>query len=143
MTQKHKRPPAPASKKLPKKAAKPAVAAHSSKEKVHAVPHSKDKGKHVEKHVEAKKPLAKGKAPEKAAAPAVDAKGKVVELKAAQKLAAARVSAAVVATPAPADGKKGKKGNSELINLPARTKVLPEERQSQLKLLIARGMELR
>ena len=49
MTQKHKRPSAPASKKLPKKAAKPAAAsAHSSKEKaVHAV-----KGKHVEKHVE-------------------------------------------------------------------------------------------
>ena len=43
--------------------------------------------------------------------------------------------------PAPAEGKKGKKGNAELINLPARRNVLPEERQSQLKLLIARGKE--
>ena len=95
MTQKHKRPTAPASKKLPKKAAKPAVAAHSSKEKrAHVAAHSKDKGKHVEKHVEVKKPLVKGKAPDKVAAPVVDAKGKVVELKAAQKLAAARAAAA-------------------------------------------------
>ena len=39
------------------------------------------------------------------------------------------------------DGKKGKKGAAELINLPARRSVLPEERQSQLKLLIARGKE--
>jgi RNA polymerase primary sigma factor len=139
MTQKHKRPTAPASKKLPKKAAKPAAAAHGKDT------HSKEKGahaakaKHVEKHVEVKKPVAgKGKTPDKVAAPVVDAKGKVVELKAAQKLAAARATAAA---PAPVDGKKGKKGNSELINLPARTKVLPEERQSQLKLLIARGKE--
>ena len=82
MTQKHKRPTAPASKKLPKKAAKPAVAAHSLKDKTAHV-HSKDahpKGKHVEKHVEAKKPLVKGKAPDKVVAPVVDAKGKVVEL---------------------------------------------------------------
>src|SRR6187399_945155 len=141
MTQKHKRPTAPASKKLPKKAAKPAVAAHSSKEKgAHAAAHSKDKGKHVEKHVEVKKPLVKGKAPDKAVAPVADAKGKVIELKAAQKLAAARAAAAAAA-PAPAEGKKGKKGNAELINLPARRNVLPEERQSQLKLLIARGKE--
>ena len=140
MTQKHKRPSAPASKKLPKKAAKPAVAAHSSKEKAaHAAAHSKDKGKHVEKHVEVKKPLVKGKAPEKVVAPVADTKGKVVELKAAQKLAAARAAAAAV--PAPVEGKKGKKGNAELINLPARRNVLPEERQSQLKLLIARGKE--
>jgi RNA polymerase primary sigma factor len=140
MTQKHKRPTAPASKKLPKPAGKPAAAAHSSKEKAkaaHAAPHAK--GKHVEKHAEVKKPLAKGKAPEKVAAPVADVKGKVVELKAAQKLAAARAAAA--ATPAPVDGKKGKKGNAELINLPARRNVLPEERQSQLKLLIARGKE--
>ena len=68
-----------------------------------------------------------------------DAKGKVVELKAAQKLAAARAAAA--GAPAAADVKKGKKGNAELINLPARRNVLPEERQSQLKLLIARGKE--
>jgi len=138
MTQKHKRPTAPASKKLPKKAAKPVAApAHASKEKaVHAA-----KGKHVEKHVEVKKPLVKGKAAEKVAAPApVDAKGKVIELKPAQKLAAARAAAAAAATPA-VDGKKGKKGNAELINLPARRNVLPEERQSQLKLLIARGKE--
>ena len=110
MTQKHKRPTAPASKSLPKKAAKTA-AAHSSKEKAkaaHASTHSKDthsKGKHVEKHVEVKKPLVKGKAPDKVAAPATDAKGKVVELKAAQKLAAARAAAATAAAPAPADGK--------------------------------------
>ncbi len=143
MTQKHKRPTAPASKKLPKKAAKPAVAAHSSKEKAAHV-HSKDphsKGKHVEKHAEVKKPLVKGKAPDKVAAPVADAKGKVVELKAAQKLAAARAAAAAAAAPAPAEAKKGKKGNAELINLPARRNVLPEERQSQLKLLIARGKE--
>jgi hypothetical protein len=56
--------------------------------------HSKDKGKHVEKHVEVKKPLVKGKAPDKVVAPVADAKGKVVELKAAQKLAAARAAAA-------------------------------------------------
>ena len=87
-----------------------------------------------------KKPTAKAKAAEKApAAPVADAKGKVVELKAAQKLAAARAAAA--GAPAAADGKKGKKGNAELINLPARRNVLPEERQSQLKLLIARGKE--
>jgi RNA polymerase primary sigma factor len=138
MTQKHKRPVAPASKKLPKKA-------HSSKEKAAAAAaHAKEKAaaaakaKHAEKHAEVKKPLAKGKAAEKAHAPAADAKGKVVELKAAQKLAAARASA----NPAPADPKaKGKKGAAELINLPARRSVLPEERQSQLKLLIARGKE--
>jgi RNA polymerase primary sigma factor len=137
MTQKHKRPAAPASKKLPKKAAKPAAAAsHSTKEKASQVA----KAKHVEKHVEVKKPLPKGKAPEKASAPApVEAKGKVVELKAAQKLAAARAAAIPAA---PADAKvKGKKGAAELINLPARRNVLPEERQSQLKLLIARGKE--
>jgi RNA polymerase primary sigma factor len=140
MTQKHKRPAAPASKKLPKKAAKPAAAqpkaaSHAAKTK-HVDKHHVEK--HAEKHVDVKKPLAKGKAP---AAPVVDAKGKAVELKPAQKLAAARaaVQAAVVA--APVDGKKGKKGNAELINLPARRNVLPEERQSQLKLLIARGKE--
>ena len=83
----------------------------------------------------------KGKAPDKVAAPVADAKGKVVELKAAQKLAAARAAAAAAAAPAPAEAKKGKKGNAELINLPARRNVLPEERQSQLKLLIARGKE--
>ncbi len=135
MTQKHKRPTAPASKKVPKKAAKPAaVAASKPAHPPKAAP------KHVEKHAEVKKPLAKVKAPEKAAAPAAapDAKGKVVELKAAQKLAAARAAAQAAA--APADGKKGKKG-AELINLPARRSVLPEERQSQLKLLIARGKE--
>jgi len=143
MTQKHKRPAAPASKKLPKKAA------HSSKEKVAAAA-SKEKAaamaktKHVEKHVEVKKPLPKGKAPEKAAAPAhaADPKTKVVELKAAQKLAAARATAHPAAAATPVDAKaKGKKGAAELINLPARRNVLPEERQSQLKLLIARGKE--
>jgi RNA polymerase primary sigma factor len=141
MTQKHKRPTAPASKKLPKKAAKSAVAA--SKDKAHAASHAKEKAKHVEKHAEVKKPLAKGKAQEKVAAPAADPKGKVVELKPAQKLAAARAAAAAAAQAAPADGKapKGKKGSAELINLPARRNVLPEERQSQLKLLIARGKE--
>src|SRR5262245_36299781 len=137
MTQKHKRPTAPASKKLPKKAAKPAAAAASKA--THAA--ASAKAKHVEKHAEVKKPVGKVKAPEKAAAaPAPEAKGKVVELKAAQKLAAARAAAQAAA--APADGKvKGKKGAAELINLPARRSVLPEERQSQLKLLIARGKE--
>src|ERR1044071_2774613 len=122
MSQKHKRTAAPAS--------------HSTKDKASQVA----KAKHVEKHVEVKKPLPKGKAPEKASAPApVEAKGKVVELKAAQKLAAARTAAIPAA---PADVKaKGKKGAAELINLPARRNVLPEERQSQLKLLIARGKE--
>src|SRR5205085_4798649 len=101
------------------------------------------KAKHVEKHAEVKKPVGKVKAPEKAAAPAPEAKGKVVELKPAQKLAAARAAAqaAQAAVAAPVPGKKGKKGNTELINLPARRNVLPEERQSQLKLLIARGKE--
>ena len=134
MTQKHKRPVAPASKKLAKKAGKPTVAAHSSKEKgAHAA-------KTAAKHAEVKKPPAKVKAAEKApAAPANDAKGKVIELKAAQKLAAARAAANAAAAP---DGKvKGRKGSAELINLPARRNVLPEERQSQLKLLIARGKE--
>jgi RNA polymerase primary sigma factor len=135
MTQKHKRPTAPASKKLAKKAAKPA-ATHAK------TAHAKDKGKHAEKHVEVKKPLPKGKAVEKAAAAPVEAKGKAVDLKPAQKLAAARAAAAAAAQ-APADGKapKGKKGSAELINMPARRSVLPEERQSQLKLLIARGKE--
>jgi RNA polymerase primary sigma factor len=138
MTQKHKRPAAPASKKLPKKAAKPAAAAHSKSATSHA---AKSATKHVEKHVEVKKPVGKVKAAEKVvAAPPADPKGKVVELKPAQKLAAAR-AAAHAAAAAPADGKKGKKGSAELINLPARRNVLPEERQSQLKLLIARGKE--
>ncbi len=138
MTQKHKRPTVPASKKLPKKAAKPAAAAHSSKT-AHPVK-TKHVEKHVEKHADVKKPLAKGKAPEKAAPAPVESKGKVVDLKPAQKLAAARAAAAV--QPAPVEGKvKGKKGAAELINLPARRNVLPEERQSQLKLLIARGKE--
>ncbi|HUQ09883.1 MAG TPA: RNA polymerase sigma factor RpoD [Steroidobacteraceae bacterium] len=147
MTQKHKRPAVPASKKLPPKkaahASKAAAAAHPSKEKpVAAQAHSKEKAKHVEKHVEVKKPLTKGKAPEKTAAAAADAKGKVVDLKPAQKLAAARAAAAAAQTAAPADTKtKGKKGAAELINMPARRNVLPEERQSQLKLLIARGKE--
>ena len=138
MTQKHKRPTAPASKKLPKKAAKPAAAAASKV--THAAANAK--AKHVEKHAEVKKPAGKVKAPEKAATPpAPEAKGKVVELKAAQKLAAAR-AAAQAAAATPADAKtKGKKGGAELINLPARRSVLPEERQSQLKLLIARGKE--
>src|SRR5689334_6277208 len=137
MTQKHKRPTAPASKKLPKKAAKPAAAAASKV--THAAANAK--AKHVEKHAEVKKPVGKVKAPEKAATPpAPEAKGKVVELKAAQKLAAARAAAQAAA--APADGKtRGKKGAAELINLPARRNVLPEERQSQLKLLIARCRE--
>ncbi|MES1263681.1 MAG: RNA polymerase sigma factor region1.1 domain-containing protein, partial [Peristeroidobacter soli] len=144
MTQKHKRPTAPASKKVPAK-----KAAHSSKEKAaaaahakaaHATTHSKDSHSKA-KHVETKKPLAKGKAPDKVVAPVADTKGKVVELKPAQKLAAARAQAAAAAAAAPADGKKGKKSNAELINLPARRNVLPEERQSQLKLLIARGKE--
>src|SRR4051812_49342198 len=142
MTQKHKRPTAPASKKLPKKAAKPAAAAASKV--THAAANAK--AKHVEKHAEVKKPLGKVKAPEKAAVPAPATKGKLVELKPAEKLAAARAAAqaaagAAAAAGAPAQGKKGKKGNAELINLPARRNVLPEERQSQLKLLIARGKE--
>jgi RNA polymerase primary sigma factor len=137
MTQKHKRPVAPASKKLAKTTGKPTAAAHSSKEKAKAA----HPGKAAAKHAEAKKPLPKSKAAEKAAAPAVDPKAKVVELKPAQKLAAARAAAAAAAAPAPAEGKKGKKGNAELINMPARRNVLPEERQSQLKLLIARGKE--
>jgi RNA polymerase primary sigma factor len=136
MTQKHKRPPAPASKKLAKKAGKPA-AAHASKEKAHAAPNSK--GKHAEKHAEVKKPVGKAKAAEKAVAPPPEAKGKVVELKPAQKLAAARAAANAAA--AEGGKTKGKKGAAELINLPARRSVLPEERQSQLKLLIARGKE--
>jgi RNA polymerase primary sigma factor len=133
MTQKHKRPVAPASKKLAKKAGKPAVAAHSKEKAAHTA-------KVATKHAEVKKPPAKLKAADKApAAPANDAKGKVVELKAAQKLAAARAAANPAATP---EGKpKGRKGSAELINLPARRNVLPEERQSQLKLLIARGKE--
>jgi RNA polymerase primary sigma factor len=134
MTQKHKRPASPASKKLAKKAAKP-TAVHAKAAPV----------KHAAKHAEVKKPAAKAKAPEKGTthashAPAPADKGKVVELKPAQKLAAAR-AAANAAAAAPVDGKKGKKGNAELINLPARRNVLPEERQSQLKLLIARGKE--
>ena len=136
MTQKHKRPTAPASKKLPKKAAaKPAATAASKA--THAAANAK--AKHVEKHAEVKKPVGKVKAPEKNAAPAPEAKGKVVELKPAQKLAAARAAAqaAGAAAAAPVPGKKGKKGNAELINLPARRNVMPEERQSQLKLLIA------
>jgi RNA polymerase primary sigma factor len=142
MTQKHKRPPAPASKKLaPKKASKPTTAAAS---KATHVAQAKDKAKHVEKHVDVKKAAgAKAKAPEKAAPAVVEAKGKVVDLKPAQKLAAARAAAnAAAATAPPADAKaKGKKAGAELINLPARRSVLPEERQSQLKLLIARGKE--
>jgi RNA polymerase primary sigma factor len=143
MTQKHKRPTAPASKKLAKKAGKAVPAAKPAHAAQAKDSHSKDRGKHVEKHAEVKKPLAKGKAPEKAPAPAADAKGKV-DLKPAQKLAAARAAAAAAVTAAPAEGKpapKGKKGAAELINLPARRSVLPEERQSQLKLLIARGKE--
>ena len=68
MTQKHKRPAVPASKKLAKKAGKPAVAAHVSKDK--AAHSAKSAAKHVEKHVETMKPSAKLKVPEKAAAPA-------------------------------------------------------------------------
>jgi RNA polymerase primary sigma factor len=142
MTQKHKRPAAPASKKLPKKAAKPAAvpvkAAHGAKP--------------AAKHAEPKKPLVKGKTAEKPAVPVAEAKGKVVDLKPAQKLAAARAAAnatgaaagaAAGAPTALAEGKpaKGKKSAAELISLPARRSVLPEERQSQLKLLIARGKE--
>jgi RNA polymerase primary sigma factor len=139
MTQKHKRPTAPASKKLPKKSAKPVAASHA-KDKATTAHAAKAAPKHVEKHAEVKKPVGKpAKVSEKVAAPPLETKGKVVELKAAQKLAAAR--AAAQAGAAPADGKKGKKGNAELINLPARRNVLPEERQSQLKLLIARGKE--
>ncbi len=37
--------------------------------------------------------------------------------------------------------RKGSKASAELIAMPARRNVLPEERQSQLKLLIARGKE--
>jgi hypothetical protein len=135
MTQKHKRPAAPASKKLaPKKAGKPAAAPASKA--AHAA-QAKDKAKHVD----AKKLATKSKTPEKAAPVVAEAKGKVADLKPAQKLAAARAAAATVAA-APADAKaKGKKGAAELINLPARRNVLPEERQSQLKLLIARGKE--
>src|SRR4051812_32039383 len=147
MTQKHKRPASPASKKLATKASKPAVAAHSSKEKAKAAhaavgkdTHSKEKAKHAEKHVEkhadVKKAAGKVKGADKAPA-AAETKGKVVDLKPAQKLAAARAAAQAAA---PVDGKK-RKGASELINLPARRNVLPEERQSQLKLLIARGKE--
>ncbi len=136
MTQKHKRPAAPASKKLATKAGKPAAAAHKDKAKAaHAA-------KAAVKHADVKKPSPKSKAAEKAAANAADSKAKVVDLKPAQKLAAARAAAnAAAAAAAPADGKKGKKGAAELINLPARRSVLPEERQSQLKLLIARGKE--
>jgi len=139
MTQKHKRPVAPASKKLPKKASKPAAAAaHVGKDKDKATHAAKAAAKHVEKHVDPKK-APKVKAPEKAVAPPAEAKGKVVDLKPAQKLAAARAAANAAA---PADGKvKGRKSAAELINLPARRSVLPEERQSQLKLLIARGKE--
>jgi RNA polymerase primary sigma factor len=132
MTTKHKRPAAPASKKLPpKKTAKPAAAPAKAAHPVKA------------KHAEVKKPLPKGKVPEKAPAhAAADPKAKVHEPKPAQKLTGARGAAAAPAIAAPAAAKvKGKKGSTELINMPARHKVLPEERQSQLKLLIARGKE--
>jgi RNA polymerase primary sigma factor len=138
MTQKHKRPTAPASKKLPPKKA----AAHTSKEKAAAAPSkAAHAAKPATKHAEVKKPVPKGKTPDKVAAAAADPKGKVVELKPAQKLAAARAAAAAQVVPADAKQAKGKKGAAELINLPARRNVLPEERQSQLKLLIARGKE--
>ena len=142
MTQKHKRPAAPASKKLPKKAAKPAAAAAFLEgQSAHAAAHSKDKGKHVEKHVEVKKPVAKGKAPEKVAAPAPPMRRAKSSSSRPRRSSRPRVPPRPRPRPLPADGKKGKKGNAELINLPARRNVLPEERQSQLKLLIARGKE--
>src|SRR5687767_7968812 len=109
-------PPAPASKKLPKKAAKPAAATHPGKDNgAHAASHSKEKGKHVEKHVEMKKPAPKGKAPEKVST-AAEPKGKAVELKPAQKLAAARAAAAATVVAADSKPAKGKKGSAELIN---------------------------
>ena len=87
-----------------------------------------------------KKPLVKGKAPEKVAAPVADARAKSSSSR-PRRSSRLRALPPAAAAPAPAEAKKGKKGNAELINLPARRNVLPEERQSQLKLLIARGKE--
>ncbi len=93
------------------------------------------------KHVEAKKPLQKGKAAGKgrcAAGTGDEGQGRRAQGRAETR----RALRAAANAAAPADGKvKGKKGSAELINLPARRNVLPEERQSQLKLLIARGKE--
>jgi RNA polymerase primary sigma factor len=64
------------------------------------------------------------------------------EVKVEAKPVAANKPAAPAAAPTP-EGKRGRaaKAAAEAINLPARRSVLPEERQSQLKLLIARGKE--
>ena len=138
MTQKHKRPAAPASKKLPKKAAQAGCCCPPKDRRTPRM--RSDKRQTCRETCRSEEAAGRrARPPEKAARRVAEPKGKVVELKPAQKLAAARRRGAAAA--APAEGKKGKKGSAELINLPARRNVLPEERQSQLKLLIARGKE--
>ena len=85
----------------------------------------------------------------KSAAPAAPRKGKkaaepakVADIKATIVAATAEVAAAAASkTPAKSRRRKGAKASAELIAMPARRSALPEERQSQLKLLIARGKE--
>ena len=65
---------------------------------------------------------------------------KVADIKATIVEATIEVAAAAKTAPR-TRRRKGSKAAAELIAMPARRNVLPEERQSQLKLLIARGKE--
>jgi RNA polymerase primary sigma factor len=122
------------------KAAPKAASKHAAK----PVPAAKPAAKHGEvkhavaaRHVDAKHAPAKH-APVHAAAPSVKSAAKTTELKATPQ--PAKPVANAPAAPVEKTGKKAARAQAEKleIKLPAST---PEDRQSQLKLLIARGKE--
>ncbi|HUG73526.1 MAG TPA: RNA polymerase sigma factor region1.1 domain-containing protein, partial [Steroidobacteraceae bacterium] len=132
-----------ATKPAADKAAKHAAGARHA---VKAAPAAAAKGKVAAKSAPAAKaqPAAKVRAPkgkQVAAAPA--AKGKVVP--AAKPDKAHKVAAPVVEAPLRKPGRRKGSGQSAsdevLTNIERRAPVMPEERQSQLKLLIALGKE--
>jgi RNA polymerase primary sigma factor len=145
---------APARKPAPKaapakpaaKSAKPAASAKASKPVPVKKPAAKPVAKVVAKPVVAPKAVAAKGKPAAAPAAAPVAKGKVAAPAKPEKI----VKAVVAPVPAPAPGKPGRKrGRPEgshaepeaLSAIERRAPVMPEERQSQLKLLIALGKE--
>ncbi|MGB5103194.1 MAG: RNA polymerase sigma factor region1.1 domain-containing protein, partial [Steroidobacteraceae bacterium] len=129
--------PAQAAKAAPRtKTTKAAPARHAHKPAATPARTAHKPAAHVAKHAPAKHPSAKA-APVKAAAPHKAAPGKAHAAPEAK--AAAPAPGKPLSKPLKKSGKAAKGGNEKFdIALPAST---PEDRQSQLKLLIARGKE--
>src|SRR5262249_20317760 len=131
-TRKHKPAPVPAAKKRPAQASKPVKTVAAEKTvAVASVARDKDRPKPAP-------------APKKSAVEVTQTTVKTVEIKAAVEIVPHPPEQKVAATPTVTDAKSaGSKGavDKKPLGIERRVPVMPEDRQSQLKLLIARGKE--